>query len=636
MCGIAGYAGRSEDRVRPVLRDLVRGLAHRGPDDEGTRFCRLGDSFLGLGHRRLAILDLSPSGHQPMELPGISLVFNGEIWNYAHLRSRLMERGHRFVGTSDTEVLLHWLEEFGPDGIRDLEGMYALAWVNHDTQQLFLARDPFGIKPLYYVQNAEGFAFASEVRALLDSGLVERQVDSTGLATLLAFGAVQAPYTIVAGIREFPAGHWGCYDPNDGLRTNRFFRFPSVCPTTPSEAYEKLCALTDNAIVSHLMSDVPIGVLLSAGLDSRLIAAMASRHTQIRSFTLGFEEDREQSEVHEATAFARQHGLSSTEVWLSETDCLAATEEWLEDIDQPSVDGLNVYIICRAVKRAGIKVALSGLGGDELFGGYPSFADTPRLRRLVSGVRWLPRIGKTALAALLGARKGQIVREKLSDILIGPADLRRIYLQRRRLISDQALFRLGVRSENVGLEPDFQPLPLPEDCSQTDDEIYEISRLECGFYQSNMLLRDADANSMAHGLELRVPLLDQKLAEYALSLPGSIKLPAGKPNKHLLRRILGEQLGIDPGAAPKRGFSLPLARWLRGPLLDLAEKAIDRLKKSGLVAPHAVSQIWASFTREPQTPAWSRAFMLVVLGNYLERHRLDSVDHSVELCTTPA
>jgi asparagine synthase (glutamine-hydrolysing) len=624
MCGIAGFLGRSEEQVREVLSRFVGALAHRGPDDEGTLLCPMGDSVLGLAHRRLAILDLSPAGHQPMEVSGISIVFNGEIWNHAELRSRLAARGHTFIGTSDTEVILHWLVEYGPEGLRTIEGMYALAWIDHRTEQLFLARDPFGIKPLYYAITSEGFLFASEVRAILDSGVISRRVDRAGLATLLAFGSVQAPYTLVKGVQEFPAGHWSCFTPTEGFRTTQFFQFPAVQPSTPEEARDRLCGLIDRAVASHLMSDVPVGVLLSSGLDSRLIAAIAARHgTGITSFTLGVEEDREKSEIPAARAFAHHHGLKHVEVWLNERECLTATEEWLRDIDQPSVDGLNVYIICRAVRQAGIKVALSGLGGDELFGGYPSFADAPRLRRLVKGIKWLPRVGKSALAALLGVGRGTTVREKLSDILLGPADLRLIYLQRRRLISNQTLCRLGLAPKFLGLEPDFQSLSPLETPIPANDDVVEISRLECRFYQANMLLRDADANSMRHGLELRVPFLNQPLAEYALSLPGSVKLPAGRANKHLLREMMSGHLGIDPGDNPKQGFSLPLDRWMRGPLTGLAETAINRLKNGGLVASRPVDRIWSRFKREPKTPAWSRALMLVVLGNYLERHRLE-------------
>jgi asparagine synthase (glutamine-hydrolysing) len=622
MCGLAGVVGPAENGLADPLARMLGALAHRGPDDDGTVTGPLGRAAVGLAHRRLSILDLSPAGHQPMGVPGTTLVFNGEIWNHADLRARLAAGGHRFVGTSDTETLLHWLAEYGPDGLAAVEGMYACAWVDHAAGHLYLARDPFGIKPLYVAPTATGLVFASEVRAVLASGLVPRRVDRAGLATLLAFGAVQAPHTIVEGVREFPAGHWGRYDPDRGLTVAAFFRYPDVrADVSPAEAVERVWELADRAVATHLMSDVPVGVLLSAGLDSQFIAATATRHSAaLRSFTLGFEGQREGCEGEEAAAFAALYGLDHTPVWLGEQDCVGATAAWAGDLDQPSIDGLNVYIICGAVRRAGIKVVLSGLGGDEIFGGYPSFADAPRLRRLMRRVDWLPRFGRTALAGVLTARRGATVREKMRDILTGPSDLRSIYLQRRRLLPNRALHRLGFTPAPLGLGPDFQP-PHPAGPPAPDD-VAEISRLECRLYQGNMLLRDADATSMAHGLELRVPLLDQRLAEYALSLPGRVKLPHGRADKHLLRAVLDRKLGIRPPYKAKRGFVLPIARWLCGPLADLAAAGLDRIRAGGLLDRAEVERIWDGFRREPESPAWSRAFVLVVLGNYLERHQL--------------
>jgi asparagine synthase (glutamine-hydrolysing) len=626
MCGIAGVIAQPGTEIEPPLRVMAGCLAHRGPDDEGVTTHALPGAVVGLAFRRLSILDLSPAGHQPMSSPDgtVTLVFNGEIYNFRDLRARLLGRGHRFVSTGDTEVLAHWLAEFGPEGLTAVEGMYACAWVDHRAGNLVLARDPFGIKPLYYAETKAGLVFASEVRTILDSGFVPRRVCAAGMASVLAFGAVQAPDTIIEGIREFPAGHWSRATPTGLAGPRRFFQFPEVCPPVPEPvALEDVWGRLDHAVSSHLVSDVPVGVLLSSGIDSRLVAATAARHSAgIRSFTLGFRDRPEVSETKEAAGFAATQPLTHTEVWVDEPECLEATESWLRDIDQPSVDGLNVYIICRAVRRAGIKVALSGLGGDELFGGYPSFVDAPRLSRFVRRAGWAPSPARRALAGLLTFGRGTAAREKLSDMLAGPGDLRRIYLHRRRVISDRGFRRLGLSPKLVGLTPAFQPPGVEDRDPPAADPVTEISRLECRYYQGNMLLRDADANSMSHGLELRVPLLDQRLAEYALSLPGAVKLPCGRADKHLLREVLSGKLGVRSGDEPKRGFTLPVGQWLRGPLAGLAESAVSRLKRSSILDPRGVSAIWDGFTREPDTPAWSRAFILVALGNYLERHRL--------------
>jgi asparagine synthase (glutamine-hydrolysing) len=619
MCGLAGYVV-SPDASGVDLAGMVRALSHRGPDDEGQAEFRLADARVGFGHRRLSILDLSAAGHQPMTLPdgSLTLVFNGEIYNHPDLRRELTARGHRFVGSSDTETLLHWLHEFGPTGLPKVEGMYSCGWADHRTGGVFLARDPFGIKPLYHARVSGGCVFASEVRSVLASGAVSRRVDRAGFATLLAYGAVQAPFTIAVGIREFPAGSWARVTP-DGLAVTRFFEYPQVRPESREAPDAECASLFRRAIGSHLMSDVPVGVLLSSGIDSRLVAAEAAAQSPgVRSFTLGFAEDPAGSETSAAAEFAHSRGLKHTDVVLSETDCLAALEGWVCDLDQPSVDGLNVYLITRAVRQEGIKVALSGLGADELFGGYPSFTDVPWLSRVARLGRSLPSPLKGALAGLLTLRRGGTAREKLTDIMSTGRDFRRVYLHRRRLMSDARMAALNLSPQPLGLGDDFQVEGTSD--PSTGDAVADVSRLECRYYQGNMLLRDSDATSMANGLELRVPFLDQRLAEFALALPAHVRCPT--PGKPLLRRMLSERYGVDAGTAAKRGFTLPMTRWLLGPLRGLAEHALACLQQSGLVTPAGVQRVWEEFTRHPESPAWSRAFVLVAAGSYLDRQGL--------------
>ena len=618
MCGLAGFMTSSDLAID--LTAMVRALAHRGPDDEGQAEFRLGDSRVGFGHRRLSILDLSAAGHQPMTLPdgSFTLIFNGEIYNHPDLRRELTVRGRRFVGSSDTETLLHWLHEFGPEGLSKVEGMYACGWADHRTGRVYLARDPFGIKPLYHARVPGGYVFASEVRSVLACGRLPRRVDRAGFATLLAYGAVQAPFTIADGVQEFPAGAWAHVTPGS-LAVTRFFEYPRVSPKATADANKECAVLFGRAVRSHLMSDVPLGLLLSAGVDSRLVAAEAAEHAPgLRSFTLGFAGDRAGSETDAAAAFAVSRGLAHTSVVLDENECLEATEGWVRDLDQPSVDGLNVYLITRAIRREGIKVALSGLGADELFGGYPSFTDVPRLSRVARLGRYLPAATRRTLAGLMTLRRGVTAKEKLSDIFSTGRDLRRVYLHRRRLLSDASMAALGLTPTPLGLGDDFQMDGASD--SPTGDAIADVSRLECRYYQGNMLLRDSDATSMAHGLELRVPFLDQRLAEFALALPADVRCPT--PGKPLLRRMLSERYGVLPDSTPKRGFTLPIARWLLGPLKGLAENALSRLIQTELVNPAGVRRVWDEFTRHPETPAWSRAFVLVAVGSYLIKNDL--------------
>lgn len=624
MCGIAGFIGPDPGVATDAIRAMLPAIAHRGPDDESSEIIpAAGGNVAAFGQRRLAILDLSPAGRQPMTRPDRPswITFNGEIYNHADLKARLEKLGHRFIGTSDTEVLLHWLDEYGTDGLKDLEGMYTLAWRDAATGRVLLARDPFGIKPLYYATPAAGLVFASEVRAVLASGLVPRRLSKPALATALAYGAVQGPLTIAEGVWEFPAGHFAWCD--GGKPAPVRFSRPRVCDTAVDAADVEgtVRGLIERAVASHLRADVPVAVLLSSGIDSTILAAVAGKAAPgLQSFTLGFADQPADSEMGDARATAKGIGLDHRDVWLNGPDTLAATRNWLAGLDQPSVDGLNVYVICEAVRRAGIKVALSGLGSDELFGGYPAFRDVGRLTRFARGISWMPRPARAAVAAATAGRRDTATREKLRDILTGPADSRRVYFHRRRLVSDGGMGRLGVRAADLGLTADYQPA---EDTTAVGDSVWMVSEMESRYYQGNMLLRDADGCSMAHGLELRVPFLDQKLAEYVRSLPGRVRLPDGVANKHLLRRAFAPELSKYWNSKPKRGFTLPIRHWLLGPLADLSRASLETLKDSGVVTPAGVDRVWADFSRNPDSPTWTRAFMLVVAGRYLEQTRLN-------------
>jgi asparagine synthase (glutamine-hydrolysing) len=282
------------------------------------------------------------------------------------------------------------------------------------------------------------------------------------------------------------------------------------------------------------------------------------------------------------------------------------------------MDGLNVFVISRAVRRQGIKVALSGLGGDELFGGYPSFRDVPRLHRLVSPLRCLPGKARRRIGALAGLGRSRAVRDKLGDVFSSDGSLRSIALLRRRVLSDRQMAALGVDPLDLCLTSDFLP---PEALAGLEldekDPVAAVSQLEARFYQANVLLRDADTNGMAHGLEIRVPLLDQRLLDLVHALPGPIRLPHGAPGKHLLRRAGAALIRPDLLAQPKRGFTLPLRRWMTGSLRPLCEQGLGVLKDVGLFRPEGVDAVWQGFLQEPESPIWTRALTLSVLGNFI-------------------
>jgi asparagine synthase (glutamine-hydrolysing) len=627
MCGIAGFLGLDRRQVASGTARLNAALAHRGPDDSGEEVLPLRNGFLGLGHRRLSILDLSPAGHQPMVHPctGDRLIFNGEVYNFADLRRELEKAGETFRGHSDSEVLLHALTLWGPDCLGRLEGMYAFAFLDATRQRLILARDPAGIKPLYYAHVGENFLFASEVRALLASGLLPPRLDPRGVAGLLAYGAVQQPCTLFRDIRSLPPGCWieiTAQEENQWRvsEPRRFWSYPGPdADVSEDEAATGVRETLDAAVRDHLVSDVPVGLFLSSGLDSTNLAGLASRHTrELQSFTVSFADQPDFSEQQLAAETARQFGLRHIEIPLPAEEAEAAARDWLDALDQPSMDGLNVYVISRAVRRQGIKAALSGLGSDELFGGYPSFRDVPRLRRLVSPLRGLPAGARRGLGALAGLGRSTAVRSKLADVFAGDSCVYAIALQRRRLLSNRQLASLGISAEELGLTPEFQPAEALDGLNRDDtDVIAAVSRYESHFYQGNVLLRDADANGMAHGLEIRVPFLDQRLLNLVHSIPGQIRLPGKAPGKHLLRRACADLLRPEILAQPKRGFTLPLRRWMLGSLRPMCERGLKALKDLGVLRADGIDSIWQRFLEEPESPLWTRALTLSVLGAYI-------------------
>jgi asparagine synthase (glutamine-hydrolysing) len=556
---------------------------------------------------------------------GDQIVFNGEIYNFAELRDRLRADGETFAGHSDTEVLLHGLSRHGPDYIRKLRGMFAFAFFNAREQSLLLARDPVGIKPLYIARTPGGLVFASEVRAVLASGVVPRDWDMRTIAGFLAYGAPQQPQTIFSAVRSFPAG---CYqliraDQFDGALPPpvRYWDWPECDKTiTERQAVEEIRAVMETAVKEHLVADVPVGVFLSSGLDSTIVGSLAAKHTpHLRAFTVGFADQPDMSEAPLAAETARLVGLEHVDIQITGADAAASVVPWLESIDQPSLDGHNTYVISKAVRAAGITVALSGQGGDELFGGYPTFTDVPRLRAMLRLFAWVPVPTRKALLRLASLRRPEAIRQKLLDIAGCRAQVLDLYLQRRRAMSNSQLATLGIESARLGLDDGFLTDDALGGLHFNGDRIADISRLECHFFQGNMLLRDVDCNSMAHSLEIRVPILDQRMLDLACRIPGPVRLPPGGKSKHLLRTAFADVLRPALLQQKKMGFTLPIRRWMTGPLRGLCEDALASLKSNDILRAGGIDSIWNAFLKEPESPIWTRAFSLCVLGHYMAK-----------------
>jgi asparagine synthase (glutamine-hydrolysing) len=647
MCGIAVIVCPDPSRARAGLEAMVAAQTHRGPDDLGFEYVTHAGVTLGLGQRRLAIIDLSPLGHQPMrhEPTGDLLTYNGELYNYLDIRKDLEALGVRFTGHSDTEVMLAALVQWGPAALRRFRGMFAVAWYRAASNTLVLARDPLGIKPMYLARAGGALLVASEVRGILASGIVERRINRRAVASLLAFGAVQDPDSIVEGVTCFPAGAWQEIPLHAAHLANLpkpayFWRHPAVdSECTETDAVERVRRTLDLAVRDHLISDVPVGIFLSSGLDSTIIAALAARHTRaVSTYTVGFADNPDLSETEPAARTAHALGLKHVDVQIATTQALHAVENWLDSLDQPSIDGLNTYVVTGAVKNAGITVALSGLGGDELFCGYSSFADAPRLQTLMHRTAAFPVWVRTLLARAASIGQSRAYREKLVEIARTGSRLTDLYFQRRRAMSARQLDDLGIAPRPLGLSRAFVPPEALADIDLLDhDPVVAISRLETRFYTGNMLLRDSDAMGMAHSLEIRVPFFDTGVLNECMAIPGNVRMPSGIANKHLLRQafadlIPGEVLGIS-----KRGFALPIRRWMNTSLRARCEQSLADLKRADILESDGIDRIWRDYLDAPESAIWSRAFALCVLGDYVTRviHRAPSASASTPTAAPP-
>jgi len=623
-------------------------MRHRGPDEEGFL---IGDSRapgLALGMRRLSIIDLA-GGQQPIwnETRDVAVIYNGEMYNYRELRERLTLLGHRFATNSDTEILVHAWEEWGEECLTELRGMFAFALLDlrgrfATAPLLFLARDPLGIKPLYYTQTTEGFAFASEVRALLASGIVPKQISQDALTSYLLFGSASEPVSLVEGVFSLPPGHRMLLYVPERRRVPRARPWwdPQTSPSgrdtrKPKDldsAAKKLRPLLEDAVRAHLIADVPVGLFLSSGLDSGAIAALAARaQAGIRSFTLSFP-GTSYDEASLASKVAERCGTKHTEVPLDGAAMLARIEEAVAGLDQPSMDGINTYFVSWAAREVGLKVALSGLGGDELFAGYASFTNTALLQRLTRLAWFVPRPLRRAVAPLLAsAFRTRFSRDAASKAVAAwtdPDTLPHSYFYARALFPPSQLERLTeprfrastVGADGVTLEPTWLGwLDRAASEARKLEPVAATSWMEMRCYMASTLLRDTDSVSMARSLEVRVPLLDTPLVEFVSSLPDVARQRPGT-QKALLVGALDGLLPEEILGQQKRTFTLPWEEWLRGPLCPRMEASFGNIAPA--LAPHlraeGVRAVWSAFL-EGKT-SWSRPWAIYVLNEWCRQH----------------
>jgi len=587
---------------------------HRGPDDQGLVTIQFEHGEVLLGNTRLAIIDTSAAGHQPMHDPetGNWITYNGETYNFKDLRREIDDV--RGSSNTDTEVVLHVYREWGVDAFRRMRGMFALAIWDYANQELVLARDPWGIKPLYYYIDKNQLVFASELRALLASELVPGKLSAAGVDSFLSSGSVASPLTIVDGIKQLlpgrclhvKAGQAG----NVGLHEVEFARTQEhITESNRDEAVARLRSELEESVRLHLVSDVPLGVFLSGGMDSSaLVALMHGMNERPKTFSVVFDEDTF-TEAPFSRAVAKRFHTDHAEIRLSEDRLIQILPDAIAAIDQPTMDGINTFVVSRAVKQAGITVALSGLGGDELFAGYPSFC---RARRLAA----VSHTSKRVLSAAAGfgkvALNGSVQRQKFWQLANSDGTPEDVYRISRQLFSTESVRSITGRKMDVHASNGNH---------YSSDVINTISTLELKGYMTNTLLRDTDAMSMAHSLEVRVPFVDTKVIDFVLSLPGEWKLPAkNSVPKPLLADALAGLFPRDFLTRPKMGFTLPFEKWLQRDLRAELSSVLEdsqRLSTTGLNIP-AVQKIWHNFLQKPRAVGWSRPWSLYVLARWCE------------------
>lgn len=607
MCGVAGMVVPRNvelpgmDAVLTRMREAQR---HRGPDDAGNYWNER--TRVGLAANRLAIRDLTPAGHMPMCADGICITYNGEIYNTKELRAELTDAGAQFFSQSDTEVVLRGYIHWGEDVVKRLRGMFAFAIHDPLSGILLLARDPLGIKPLYYARGTP-FCFASELRALIASGLVGRELDQMALSAYLQLGSIPAPLSIYRGVAAVLPGHCVRVRLRSVLELETFSYWSWPEETSDADVAEVRVALNE-AVEAHMVSDVPVGAFLSGGLDSSAVTAIAAAISPepLRTCSIAFE-SRRHDESSYARAVAKALGTEHHERLITRADFFGGLDRFVDALDQPSIDGFNTYFVAQTAAQAGLKVALSGLGGDELFGGYPSFRGVPRVLRVVQSARALA--GGHAHRAINAFTRSDRWR-KVAEATRHPSSPASAFLVYRGLFTRTETERMLAATKHFDA---FQYVRKSAGRAQGNLSSW-VGRAELGTYTTQQLLRDTDVMSMAHSLEVRVPLLDRRLLETVSALPAHVRF--GGPGKPLLRRLMAQRL---PALVLKRqarqGFAFPMAAWLRG--ADQRDLWQWDAPIFASFDAHALQRVQQRF-REGRAH-WSRVWALIALNEWSRR-----------------
>lgn len=631
MCGICGIWGHSD----PAKTDqMVAAMHHRGPDDSGV----YNDANISLGMTRLAVIDLNPTGHQPMSNPEQTLwiIFNGEIYNYREERVQLEKLGYKFVSTSDTEVILRMYEQYGDNFLLRLRGMFALAIYDKrqgsGRERLFIARDQLGIKPLLYSERGGTILFASELKALLASGSISSEIDPIALRLLLTYGSVYQPYTILKDVKALLPAHRMIIE-NGQKRVERYWslgtdRYPELRNAPYEEQIRVVSEAVAESLKLQLVSDVPLGAFLSGGVDSSILVALMTRQAghRVKTFSVGFDSEGVGfDESHDAAQTAKHLGTDHTHVLVTGRDVRERIFRIACSLDQPTVDGVNSYFVSWAARK-GVTVAISGTGGDEMFAGYPWFQnmEMDSLQPRSWGARISARLARQNIfdPLLAGPRGQELYRTRTQAGFLSR------YSRQYQIFGSLGAARLltpGIRaSAQAGRAEHFDLQAIDE--LPSSDVIERVSALCLRGYTGNQLLRDIDAASMAHSLEVRVPYLDPVIADITMSLPFRSKSGNGDTSNsrwvNTYRYTGAKKILIDAGRSllppdfdiqPKRGFTMPFDTWLKGPLNDVMSDALSEaaVRRRGWFDPIQVEQVCQNF--QAGLSAWTDPWLLMMI-----------------------
>ncbi len=626
MCGIAGLielAGLDRGTVAPRLDRAVARLKARGPDDNGTWY----DDHAALGHTRLAIVDLSAAGHQPMTQGSLALVYNGEIYNHAQLRTELEALGEVFDGHSDTEVLIRGWSHWGAAMLPRLNGMFAFALWDSGDQSLTLARDRFGKKPLSYALSGAQLAFASDLVALEEVEGTQRAVDPDALRLLFGLRWLPEPWSIAKGVFHLSPGHVARFD-RQGFEARSFVE-PEQLPAYTDEitAAEALRGRFDAAVAARMVADVPVGAYLSGGVDSAAVAAaMVRASDQVATFTVGFADvPAYYEERPQARVIADHLGTRHTEIEVTSADALAAIDDLFDGLDEPFADSsaLPSFILAREACRH-VTVALSGDGGDEVFGGYRLYQGELYAGAYQRLPAWLRNTVIEPVAGYLPDDKGGRLTEKARRLRRFVDHAGKKAVARRaglaRLLDDDQLDALLVQPSGhaPGVESIFA-------AARPKNALDPITAMLIGDQRTVLpgdMLTKVDRTSMANSLEVRSPFLDPAVVDCANAMPGPFKLQRGR-GKAIFRETFGERLPADVFSRAKKGFELPIDRWLAGPLADLTRRAVDpvRLERQGLIRPELPGQWWDDLSAGRRDTSW-QLWTLVAFQAWWDRREV--------------